>query len=107
MNLISEGLGLECGYFDNDNLSDSLVIQLNHYPPCPDPSVTLGITKHFDAYLITILQQEDICGLQVLKDGEWIAVDAIPHAFVINIGCALQVHLMHLSSITIILRRLF
>ncbi|KEH42548.1 hyoscyamine 6-dioxygenase-like protein [Medicago truncatula] len=91
MNLISEGLGLECGYFDNDNLSDSLVISLNHYPPCPDPSLTLGVIKHFDAYLITVLQQEDICGLQVLKDGEWIAVDAIPHAFVINIGCALQI----------------
>ncbi|KAL5068088.1 hypothetical protein RYX36_018975 [Vicia faba] len=90
MNLISEGLGLECGYFEND-LSGSMIISANHYPPCPNPDLTLGILKHFDAYLITILLQDDISGLQVLKDGEWIGVEALPHAFVINIGYALKI----------------
>ncbi|KAJ1417492.1 Oxoglutarate/iron-dependent dioxygenase [Sesbania bispinosa] len=91
LSLISEGLGLKSGYFDND-LTGSMDLSVNHYPPCPEPSLTLGITKHSDPNLITILLQDDTCGLQVFKDGEWIAVEALPHAFVINIGYQLQVN---------------
>jgi len=94
MNLIGEGLGLEYGYFDND-LTGSILLSVNHYPPCPDPNLTLGITKHSDPNLITILLQDDVSGLQVFKDGEWIAVEALPHAFVINVGYQLQVHLIY------------
>ncbi|KAI5394931.1 hypothetical protein KIW84_061518 [Lathyrus oleraceus] len=50
-----------------------------------------GFFQHYDAYLITILLQDDISGLQVLKDGEWIGVEALPHAFLINIGYALKI----------------
>lgn len=92
MNLFGEGLGLEYGYFDND-LTGSILLSVNHYPPCPEPNLTLGITKHSDPNLITILLQDDVSGLQVFKDGEWIAVEALPHAFVINVGYQLQVHL--------------
>ncbi|XP_050915970.1 1-aminocyclopropane-1-carboxylate oxidase homolog [Lathyrus oleraceus] len=84
MNLISEGLGLEYGYFEDD-LSGSLIISADHYPSCPNPNLTLGLLKHYDAYLITILLQDDISGLQVLKDGEWIGVS--------------KLFLMHFSSI--------
>ncbi|KAK7267376.1 hypothetical protein RIF29_20048 [Crotalaria pallida] len=90
LSLISEGLGLDFGYFDND-LTGSMLLSVNHYPPCPEPSLTLGITKHADPNLITILLQDDISGLQVLKDGKWIAVEAIPYAFVVNVGYQLQI----------------
>lgn len=90
MNLFGEGLGLEYGYFDND-LTGSILLSVNHYPPCPEPNLTLGITKHSDPNLITILLQDDVSGLQVFKDGEWIAVEALPHAFVINVGYQLQI----------------
>jgi isopenicillin N synthase-like dioxygenase len=93
LDLISEGLGLKCGYFDND-LTGSLIISINHYPPCPEPSLTLGLNKHKDPYLITILMQDGVSGLQVLKDGKWITVEPLPHAFVINIGHLLEVHLL-------------
>ncbi|KAL5068089.1 hypothetical protein RYX36_018976 [Vicia faba] len=93
LDLISEGLGLECEYFDND-LTGSMIISVNHYPPCPTPSLTLGITKHKDPYIITILMQDDVSGLQVFKDGKWISVEPLPHAFVINIGHLLEVHLI-------------
>ncbi|RDX64089.1 Hyoscyamine 6-dioxygenase, partial [Mucuna pruriens] len=90
LSLISEGLGLKCGYFEND-LTGLMILNVSHYPPCADPSLTLGITKHADPNVITILLQDDISGLQVLKDGKWIAVEPIPHAFVINIGCQLEI----------------
>ncbi|KAK8467985.1 hypothetical protein PHAVU_007G194000 [Phaseolus vulgaris] len=90
LSLISEGLGLECGYFEK-GLTESVFLSINHYPPCPEPSLALGITKHSDPNLITILLQDHVCGLQVFKDGNWIAVEPIPNAFVINIGYQLQV----------------
>ena len=97
MNLISEGLGLKCGYFD-DYLTGSMILSVNHYPRCPEPSLTLGMSKHSDPNLITILMQDDVSGLQVLKDGDWIALEAHPHAFVINVGYQLQVHLYMLEN---------
>nr|XP_023906394.1 hyoscyamine 6-dioxygenase-like isoform X2 [Quercus suber] len=66
------------------------VLLVNHYPPCPDPSLTLGLAKHRDPSLITILFQEQN-GLQVCKNDEWILVEPVPHAFVINVGYVLQI----------------
>lgn len=91
--MISEGLDLKCGYFDND-VTGSMIVSVNHYPPCPKPSLTLGLPKHKDPYLITILMQDGVSGLQVLKDATWVAVEPLPHAFVINIGHLLEVHLL-------------
>lgn len=98
LNLISEGLGMKYGYFDND-LTGAMLMSVNQYPPCPEPSLTLGITKHSDPNLITILLQDDVSGLQVFKDGDWFAVEALPHAFVINVGYQLQVPLLQNSTI--------
>ena len=89
LNLICEGLGLDTGYFSG-GLSGDPVLLVNHYPPCPDPSLTLGLAKHRDPSLITILFQEQN-GLQVCKDDEWILAEPVPHAFVINVGYVLQV----------------
>ncbi|XWS31436.1 hypothetical protein CRYUN_Cryun23aG0075600 [Craigia yunnanensis] len=90
LELHSEGLGLESGPFEED-LSEALLLVANHYPPCPDPSLTLGLPKHCDPNLITILLQGDAYGLQVFKDGEWIGVQPLPNAFVVNIGHQLRI----------------
>ncbi|KAK7295528.1 hypothetical protein RJT34_18438 [Clitoria ternatea] len=91
LEMLCEGLGLEPEYCCG-GLSDSPVFLAHHYPPCPEPSLTLGTPKHRDPNLVTILLQEkDISALQVLKDGEWIAVEPIPYAFVVNIGLLLQI----------------
>ncbi|KAH9626899.1 hypothetical protein KSS87_002299 [Heliosperma pusillum] len=87
--LISEGLGLENGYFAEE-LSQEPVLVVNHYPPCPDPSLTLAAGKHCDPNLITILLQ-DVPGLQFVNNGERISVEPIPYAFVVNIGLQLQI----------------
>ncbi|KAK8346859.1 hypothetical protein V6Z11_A07G246400 [Gossypium hirsutum] len=90
LELFSEGLGLESGYF-GDKLSESLHLFVNHYPPCPDPSLTLGITKHCDSILLTILHQGDVNGLQIFNSEEWIGVEPLHNAFVVNIGNQLQI----------------
>ncbi|KAF8401867.1 hypothetical protein HHK36_012815 [Tetracentron sinense] len=93
LDMIGEGLGLESGYF-GDGLSKVQSFSINHYPPCPDPSLTLGLPKHSDPNLISLLLQGDVYGLQVFKDGQWIAIEPLPNAFVVNIGHQLQVYLI-------------
>ncbi|XP_022771255.1 hyoscyamine 6-dioxygenase-like [Durio zibethinus] len=90
LELLCEGLGIESGYFE-DKLSEKQMLSFNHYPPCPDPSLTLGIPAHCDPGILAILHQGDVCGLQVFKDGEWIGVEPLPNAFVVNIAYQLQV----------------
>lgn len=90
LDLICEGLGLEPGYFAN-GLSGEAFLVVNHYPRCPDPSLTLGLPKHCDPNLITLLLQGNVPGLQVFVDGEWLLVEPCPDAFVVNIGYQFQV----------------
>ncbi|XP_017233832.2 hyoscyamine 6-dioxygenase [Daucus carota subsp. sativus] len=89
LDLICQGLGLEKGYFDG--FSGVELLSANSYPPCPDPSLTLGILRHYDPSLITILYQGDVPGLQIMKDGTWITVGAMSNAFVVNIGNQLEI----------------
>ncbi|KAE9454570.1 hypothetical protein C3L33_13530, partial [Rhododendron williamsianum] len=89
LDLICEGLGVELGYF-GDELSKLHELAAHHYPPCPDPRLVLGFGGHTDTNLLTLLQQ-DMYGLQIFKDGQWLGVEPIPHAFVINICDQLEV----------------
>ncbi|XP_058077936.1 protein DMR6-LIKE OXYGENASE 2-like [Magnolia sinica] len=90
LELICEGLGLERDYFSN-GLGSTQLMSINHYPKCPDPTLTLGLPKHCDPNVITLLLQGEVCGLQVFKDGEWMAVEALPNAFVVNLGQQMQI----------------
>lgn len=90
LELIREGLGLESGYF-GEELTGSQLMSINHYPPCPDPSLSLGLPKHADPNVITLLLQGTVSGLQVFKNGQWLSVEPLPHAFVVNIGHQLQI----------------
>ncbi|KAF5937488.1 hypothetical protein HYC85_024994 [Camellia sinensis] len=88
LDLICEGMGIEMGYFA-DELSKIQSLVINHYPPCPNPSLVLGVRGHCDPNLITILQQ-DVYGLQIFKGEQWVGVESLPHAFVINIANQLE-----------------
>lgn len=90
--LISEGLGLEKDTVERILGQQGQHMAVNYYPPCPEPELTYGLPGHTDPNALTILLQDhDVAGLQVLKDGKWLAVNPIPNAFVINIGDQLQV----------------
>ncbi|KAL6127485.1 hypothetical protein ACLB2K_070850 [Fragaria x ananassa] len=89
--LISESLGLEKHYIKNTLGEQGQHMAVNFYPPCPEPELTYGLPGHTDPNALTILLQDlGVCGLQVLKDGKWVAVNPHPNAFVINIGDQLQ-----------------
>ncbi|KAL8101167.1 hyoscyamine 6-dioxygenase-like [Apium graveolens] len=90
LELICKGLGLEEGYLNG--ISEVEILSANSYPPCPEPSLTLGVLRHHDPSLVTILYQGNVPGLQVMKDGMWISVGAMPDAFVVNIGTQLEMN---------------
>lgn len=91
LDLICEGLELESEFFKGE-LSQVQIMGISYYPPCPDPTLTLGLLKHCDGNLITVLLQEQVHGLQVFKDEQWLAVEPVPNALVVNIGHTLQVN---------------
>lgn len=89
---ISLSLGLEEDYIERVLGEQEQHMAVNFYPQCPDPNLTYGLPAHTDPNALTILLQDpEVAGLNVLKDGNWIAVDPLPNALVINIGDQLQV----------------
>ncbi|PWA42077.1 Non-heme dioxygenase N-terminal domain-containing protein [Artemisia annua] len=88
---ISESLGLEKDRIIKILGDQGQHMAINHYPVCPEPELTFGLPGHTDPNALTILLQDTlVSGLQVLKDGKWVAVKPHPNAFVINIGDQLE-----------------
>ena len=88
---ISESLGLEKDYMDKALGKHGQHMAINYYPRCPQPELTYGLPGHADPNAITILLQDEVAGLQVLKDGKWVSVNPIPNTFTVNIGDQIQV----------------
>ncbi|CAM6025612.1 unnamed protein product [Sphagnum balticum] len=92
LELLTEGLGLEPGHFNQYLEKERMTsMRFNFYPPCPEPSLAIGLRAHTDPHLLTILHQDSVAGLQVQIDGKWIPVKPRPDCFVVNIGDLFQV----------------
>lgn len=91
--LLSEALVLNTNHLKDMDCTKSLLLLGHYYPPCPQPDLTLGLTKHSDNSFLTVLLQDDhIGGLQVLHDKYWVDVPPVPGALVVNVGDLLQVN---------------
>ena len=96
---ISESLGLEKDYIKDALRAQGQHMAVNYYPPCPEPELTYGLPGHTDPNVLRILLQDlQVSGLQVLKDGKWLAIHPQPNAFAINLGDQLQVTLFFFNA---------
>ncbi|WVZ83354.1 hypothetical protein U9M48_030512 [Paspalum notatum var. saurae] len=91
LRLLCDAAGLRADYFDGKLSRGDAILGVNHYPPCPDPAATLGLPPHCDRNLITLLVTGPVHGLEVLHAGEWVKVQHVPGAFVVNFGLQLEV----------------
>ncbi|GJN20103.1 hypothetical protein PR202_gb07431 [Eleusine coracana subsp. coracana] len=67
-------------------------LRMNYYPPCRQANKVLGMSPHTDAACLTLLLQvNDVPGLQIRKDGKWLALDALEGAFIVNVGDVLEI----------------
>lgn len=92
--LIAEALGLKSSYLLDREVDKDLIFIGHCYPACPQPDLTMGATKHTDDGFLTVLLQDEIGGLQLNHDNQWIDVPPVPDSLVIHIGDLLQASLV-------------
>ncbi|CAD5180815.1 unnamed protein product [Musa acuminata subsp. malaccensis] len=97
MEVMDENLGFEKGCikkaFSGDGQHPPFFgTKVSHYPPCPRLDLVKGLRAHTDAGGVILLFQDDqVGGLQMLKDGQWIDVQPLADAIVINTGDQIEV----------------
>ncbi|KAK8622556.1 hypothetical protein V6N13_117466 [Hibiscus sabdariffa] len=92
-------LGVQLDDSKIDSFVGKKMVNMNFYPTCPNPELTVGVGRHSDIGTLTILLQDGIGGLYVKvpedvdaeNKGEWVEIPPIPGALVINIGDMFQV----------------
>ncbi|GAB4837555.1 hypothetical protein Ancab_002406 [Ancistrocladus abbreviatus] len=88
--LASEALGLSPNHLKEMDCAEQLMLLGHYYPACPEPDVAIGFGKHADNDFLTVLIQDQVGGLQVLHEDQWVDVPHVPGALVINTGDFLQ-----------------
>lgn len=88
--ILAEELGHRSNFFKKHCLSSTCYLRMNRYPKCPISYEVNGLMPHTDSDFLTILHQDQVGGLQLIKDGKWIAVRPNPDALIINIGDLFQ-----------------
>ncbi|KAH9764462.1 1-aminocyclopropane-1-carboxylate oxidase [Citrus sinensis] len=89
--ILSMALGLKPEYLKDMGCFNLYSVICHYYPHCPQPELTLGARTHSDPSFLTILLQDQIGGLQVFNENQWIDVNPISGGLVVNIGDFLQV----------------
>lgn len=87
-------LGLPEDFFDDKVNRPQATLRFLHYPVrfgADAPQGQAGAGAHTDYGNVTLLATDGVAGLQVRRrDGRWLDVPALPHAFVCNIGDCLM-----------------
>jgi isopenicillin N synthase-like dioxygenase len=62
------------------------VLKLISYPPTTRESCSFGVGPHTDTNFLTLVLQDDVGGLQVYSEGQWMDVPFMPNVLVCNLG---------------------
>ncbi|CAK9138086.1 unnamed protein product [Ilex paraguariensis] len=89
--ILSDCLGLSPNFLKeyNEDRSWDLMAAM-HYFAATDTENT-GVSEHEDLNLISFVFQDEIGGLEVQKDGQWIPVPPIQDTLIVNVSDVIQV----------------
>ncbi|KAK8960961.1 Gibberellin 2-beta-dioxygenase 8 [Platanthera guangdongensis] len=88
--VLAENLGCRRHLFGENCSESTCFLRLNRYPPCPFSPNTMGLVPHTDSDFMTILHQDHVGGLQLMKDSKWVSIKPNPEALIVNIGDLFQ-----------------
>ncbi|XP_020100646.1 probable 2-oxoglutarate-dependent dioxygenase ANS [Ananas comosus] len=91
LHLISRSLDLPPSYIEEAVGEVYQNITISYYSPCPQPELALGLQAHSDMGTVTLLIQDDVGGLEVLKDGEWVIMQPLPDAIVVILADQMEI----------------
>ncbi|KAL3575917.1 hypothetical protein D5086_021200 [Populus alba] len=91
LGLISESLGLPTSCIEDAVGEFYQNITISYYPACPQPHLTLGLQSHSDMGAITLLIQDHVGGLQILKDSRWITVHPQSHSILVILADQMEI----------------
>ncbi|XP_050383079.1 protein SRG1-like [Argentina anserina] len=68
-------------------------LSVAYYPQCSMPDKVLGLSAHSDkgSLAIVMQQEDDVMGLQIKHDGQWVPVKPPHNAFVVNVGDIVEI----------------
>ncbi|XVF05307.1 hypothetical protein REPUB_Repub05bG0160900 [Reevesia pubescens] len=65
-------------------------IRVYRYPPCSLADEAWGMIAHTDSSVLSIVDQDQVGGLEIFKDNKWLLVNPIPNTLVVHIGDMMQ-----------------
>ncbi|CAN7107177.1 unnamed protein product [Brassica rapa subsp. narinosa] len=90
--VLMEDVGVRLEEERMNRLMGTKMVNMNYYPTCPSPELTIGVGRHSDMGMLTVLLQDGIGGLYVkLDNGDWAEIPPLDGALVINVGDTLQI----------------
>jgi isopenicillin N synthase-like dioxygenase len=101
--ILNECMGLPPGFlkdYNNDRGLD-VMVALRYFPSTGEGE-EIGLSEHEDGSCISFVFQDDIGGLEVLKDGHWIEAEPVQGSIIVNIGDVVRVHDLMLLDMYII-----
>ncbi|WCJ17607.1 2-oxoglutarate (2OG) and Fe(II)-dependent oxygenase superfamily protein [Euphorbia peplus] len=88
--VLAQNLGNPSSVFEDVCQESNCFLRLNRYPPCPISPEVFGLVPHTDSDFLTILSQDQVGGLQLMKNSKWVAVKPNQDALIVNIGDLFQ-----------------
>uniref|UniRef100_A0ACD5XVP1 Uncharacterized protein n=1 Tax=Avena sativa TaxID=4498 RepID=A0ACD5XVP1_AVESA len=86
-----EAMGITGGGVLEELDNGTQMMMVNCFPACPEPDLTLGMPPHSDYGFLTILLQDQVNGLEVNDGQDWLLVEPLPGALIVNVGDHLEI----------------